>query len=188
MKMCLKCFCLWPKDAVYCGRCRRPLGVKRCPKGHANSLSTPGLTCTTCNEGPLVPGVAVLPLGGVVSLFALALFVLCFRWAWHHPATILCTACRAALWILSLLFGVAPRSITRTLSQAVAWYLTLWVLSYGLPGALGKSVRQTLRMLPRLLWRGLRSGVKTLLPLVMVSGGAVRSKIGVARTKDVDAK
>jgi len=188
MKMCLKCFSLWPKDAVFCGRCQRPMGVKRCSSGHANSLYTPGQTCTTCNEGPLLPGVAVLPLGGVASLFALALFVLCFRWGWHHPVTVLCAAWRAALWLLSLLFGAAPRSITRTLSAAVAWYLTLWLLSYVLPGATGKSARQTLRTLPRLLWRGLHSCVKTLLPLVMLSGRAVRGKTGGAHTKDVDTK
>ena len=186
MKMCLKCFCLWPRDAIYCGKCRLPLGTKRCPKGHANSLHTPGQTCTTCNEGPLTPGVAVLPLSGLASLLALLLLVFAWRWTWHHPGVVICAAWRAGLWTLGLLFGTSPRRVHGALYGALAWYVALWLLSYILPGATGKAARQTLRALPRLLWRGLHSGLKALRPLLLLPARAVKGKVGAARPKDGD--
>ena len=185
MKLCCKCFSLWPREALYCGRCRKPLGANRCLQGHANPLRSPALTCLTCNQGPLEEGVPTLPLSGLASLASLLILVVLSRWAWHHPGVIACAVWRWGAWTIGMLFAIPPRHVQAAIMQMLTWYGLLWLLSYLLPGGMGRNARQTLRTLPRLLASWLRSALKALRPLVLPA----RSKKSKAASppKDRDA-
>ena len=185
MRLCCKCFSLWPREAIYCGKCRMPLGAKRCPQGHANPLRSPAITCLTCNQGPLEGGVSVLPLSGLASLGALLLLVGAWRWAWQHPYVVASHLWRVSSWMMGILFAVPPRQVQTAILQGLTWYGLLWLLSYLLPGGLGRNARQALRTLPRLLWRWLRAALKALRPLVLISSRPMKGKAG-AVTKDKD--
>ena len=186
MKLCLKCYCLWPRDAAFCGRCRRALGAKRCPKGHANPFLSPAATCLTCNEGPL-DGVPCLPLGCVAPLLSLLLLVGLWRWAWHHPGVAISACWRAFLWAMGVLFDTAPGRVGLAVRQGLAWYVALWLLSYLLPQAAGRSARQFLKALPGRAARGLGAAWRFLLPLALRPIRGARTKAVASRQKDGDA-
>lgn len=156
MRLCLTCYSLWPREAAFCGKCRRPLGTKRCPKGHANSLFSPATTCLVCNEGPL-DGVPCLPLDWVITGLTLLLLFGLWRWGWEHAGAIIATFWKVTLWTLGILCNTTPGHVSRMLRQTLAWYVTLWLLSYLLPQAAGRSTRQGLRKVPWQVWGALRS-------------------------------
>lgn len=183
MKLCLKCYSIWPHDAAFCGRCRRALGAKRCPKGHANPFFSPAATCLVCNEGPL-DGVPCLPLGGVAPLLSILLLVGLWRWAWNHPGVAISACWRAFLWAMGVLFDTAPGRVGLAIRQGIAWYVVLWLLSYLLPQGAGRCARHALKGLPRLMWRCLRALPRLIRPLIMGPAGRARAKAKVAAAKE----
>lgn len=187
--MCCKCRSLLPAEAAYCTKCRLPLGVSRCPEGHANPLRTRGTTCQTCNKGPLTAGVAVLPLSGLASICAVLVLFAVLRWAWHHPYTVAVTAWNWGGSAMGVLFDVPSGRVQSTVMQILAWYVLLWAISFILPSGLGRPARQSLRTLPLILWKGLRSVLKTLRSLVVLPARPQRGKANVAakpQDKDKD--
>lgn len=68
MILCLSCYRLWPAGSQYCGHCRKSLGRRRCPHGHASPLAA--RACTTCGSPKLSPGASCLSLGWLPKLLA----------------------------------------------------------------------------------------------------------------------
>lgn len=184
MKLCLKCGSLWSSEAVYCGKCRRPIG-KRCPKGHEVPFFSSAITCMTCNEGPL-DGVPYLALAWIAPTLTLLLLVAFWRWSWHHPMLFLCLLWQAFLWVLGMLFGAPPGQILGLFQRAVAWYIVLWLLTYLLPKATGHSTRQFLKTLPRHIWKGLHAVLRFVFVLVQQPLGHGRAKAKIGHQKDPD--
>jgi len=183
MKLCLKCCSLWESSAIYCGKCRRPLG-KRCPKGHSQMFFSPAVTCLICNEGPL-DGLPYLSLGWVASGITLVLLVIAWRWIWDHPWQSGNALWRTMLWALGILFDTAPNSVALTIRHILTWYVSLFLLSFLLPHGAGRSIRQSLKMLPRYLWRGLYALLGLMRSLVLRPLGQ-KVKDTVIRSKDSD--
>ena len=179
MRLCLRCFSLWPGGAEVCGRCRRTLGIRRCPDGHPNPLWAATQTCLTCGQGPLSEGAMYLPLGGIASLLALGVLIFASRWLWHHPGSVFSSLWQSGTWTIGLFLNEPPHLVRQTLVGAFFWYVTLWLFSYLLPDPTGRSARQFLRTLPRHLWHGIQALMRgaraLLLPRHRAQGNGVRS-------------
>jgi hypothetical protein len=187
MKVCLKCFSVYGggtpgNDVCFCSKCRRPLG-KRCPKGHVNPFFSAAMTCLTCNEGP-VDGVPYLSLSWIPPLLSVVLLIVAWRWAWDHPYKVAAVVWRAGVWSLGILFDTSPGRVGGTLRTAAVFYVALWLISFVLPQAGGRALRQFLKALPVRCWRGLKSLVRFLLPLVLRPLGRGNAKSGPGRQKD----
>ena len=180
MKLCLVCYSLWPRETVFCGKCRRALG-KRCPKGHVNLYISPGVTCTTCNEGP-VDGVPYLQLNLVVPIVTLLALVIAFRYGWNNRCHLFCTALHSLLWTLSILFDTTQKRVMEVVMHLILWFVTLFLISYMLPQKMGQWVRRTLQSLLRIAWILVRSTCR--LTWRMIKVPAMQVKANIRQSKD----
>lgn len=176
MLLC-RCFHLLPGDAVHCPFCRRSLNHRYCPSNHPNPLWNTR-ACLTCGQAPLTPRTYALPLGWAVSLLTLLLLLWGWHWVEHHPFYTARAIYRARLFLLSVLFEVPPRRVHSVLTGLLAWYVALYMLSYVLPGATGKTARQWLRSLPAHCWCGLRYLLQALRRLVFPPRPQQRKPVG----------
>ena len=185
MLLC-RCFHLLPGDAVYCPFCRLSLNRFYCSSNHPNPLWNTR-ACLTCGQAPLTPGTYALPLGWAVSLLSVCLLLWGWHWVEHHPGYVAKAVWQCGLWLLSILFDVPPRHLHSALTGMLAWWVSLYLLSYVLPGTMGKSARQILRTLPRLLWKGLRSSSKALRPLLLLPAQTAKVR-SAPRPKEKDTE
>jgi len=78
--LCKRCWTLWSKGTIWCGKCRSTMGSRHCPEGHVSPLLA--TACVTCGSTKLTPGVRALNFRPItlisvtLACFALSLTVL----------------------------------------------------------------------------------------------------------------
>ena len=129
MRLCLSCYRLWPRGAVYCGTCARSFEGRLCPARHISPAGA--RACIHCGATELTETVASLPLGWLTSLIAAAVVFGIAGLVLRH----LGWGLTAMVWLLAHLLGVEPHDLVRAVNGLISWAITGAILLQFLPPA-----------------------------------------------------
>lgn len=120
MILCLSCHALSPSGSIYCWRCGRSFGGRRCRARHLSPR--PARSCSQCGSRELSQPTGSLGLGWLTRLLAWLVALLLLRVVLTYLDFVL----GALWWAGSLAFGLATgASLARVASALAAWVLTL---------------------------------------------------------------
>lgn len=163
MRLCLRCFRLYPLESVWCPRCHRTFDRKLCPNDHANPINIFASTCLICNQGPLSPATYSISLRALPRLLALITLLLAIRWIFLHFGYVVCLLESGTLRIAAWITGSTACQVARSVNEVTVWLIALWIVSYFLPASSGNALRGTIQsglkrcgMAIRTLLKGLR--------------------------------
>lgn len=104
MILCLSCYHSWPDSALFCGRCKRSFGGRRCRRGH---LSPSAATCClTCGSAELSVPARSLSTGLASRMIAWIVLLLIVKWTWPYVGLVLGLLLAVFDWFFGFVFGV----------------------------------------------------------------------------------
>lgn len=140
MRLCLFCYRLWPRDALFCGACGRSFGGRLCPARHLSPRSA--RVCVQCGRDELSEPTASVPFGWLTLLLSGLCLLGAWKWTWHHLELVYAAFLAGLNGALGLLFDLPPHAVERLTAQAVHW-LVFWTLAlHLLPGRKGRDIRR----------------------------------------------
>ena len=151
MILCLSCRALSPTGSLYCQRCRKSFGVKRCPKGHPNPASA--RYCTQCASESLGPSTPYLPLGLFVRALTWLILLSCLKVAIAHGPGILGLILQAAEALFGFLFGEPATAVLHRIEVAGLQLYVFLLIYTAFAIGLKKNAWPLYRALFRTLWR-----------------------------------
>jgi len=98
-----------------------------------------------CGENPLSDTVPYLLIGWVTLPLWFGMGFAVWRWSCQHPWCALQQLWHASAWGIGMLVGVAPTRVEGFLNESLFLLLLIWGVSYLLPDAKGRAVRQALQ-------------------------------------------
>ena len=150
IRLCWTCRRLSPEGA-YCPYCGCSFRGCLCPVGH---LSPPrSRFCGICRRTPLSTYTPSLPLRWLSHGLSMAFVIGVTGWTIQHRNFVLSSTAQVTLWILIHLLHITLASVECTFRRMSVWLLFLLIISWLLPGAVGKG-------LWLLLWRILHQSIK----------------------------
>jgi RNA polymerase subunit RPABC4/transcription elongation factor Spt4 len=154
MILCLKCWRLWPRGTMYCGRCGGSLGKRVCSDGHESHLKA--RYCSLCGSSKLSRGAPCRSLRPLTWMGALCLASIAWHGfalpAWHN------------LYAMSIVFLV----------RAFDFFLWLAVWSWIVGLILGEQARRLLST----CWMGLiRIFLSVLSSIAKIAWSLIRQKL-----------
>lgn len=171
MIICRSCRSAWPDSALYCGKCRRSFGGRRCPKNHLSPKDA--AYCLTCGSRELSTAADSLSLGWAARILAWILALALLRLAWPIIAFTAMPILGACDWLSGFLLGTKASELLGT----VVGFMTQLAVLTGVFALLIPGFR---RRLPAFLgtgWRSTRSLCGLVRPALGFAGSAVRSLI-----------
>lgn len=163
MKLCLKCWRVWPNASVYCPQDQASMNKRFCPNGHENPMFTRAVTCVICNQGPLTHATIALSLEGLTHFITFVLTLAFLRWLWASFGAVICLTLSGILHIIAFITGTTPQMVAQAMANLFTLIFLLWAMSHFAPGSQGEKIRQglrwcfgALRSLARIAWKAAR--------------------------------
>lgn len=142
MRLCLSCYRLWPRSALFCGACGRSFGGRLCPSRHLSPANAH--VCVQCGKDEMSEPTAGLYLGWLPTLLSGLCLLLAWKWTWHHLAFVYAILLASVNLALRLLVDAGPHAVERLTAQVAGWAVFLTVALHLVPGRKGRDLRQAL--------------------------------------------
>lgn len=147
MIICRSCRSSWPDSALYCGKCKRSFGGRRCPKNHLSPKNA--AFCLICGSRELSRPADSLSFGCASRTIAWLVVLILVKLGWPLITLAVVATFNACDWLFGLVFGVRASNLF--------WQLTTYVLNIavlvGVFALLVPSFRKRLPALLRTSWK-----------------------------------
>ena len=171
MIICRSCHSAWPDTALYCGKCKRSFGGRRCPKGH---LSPRGSTyCLTCGSKDMSVPADSVSFGLASKVIAWCLAVVLLKVCWPVLGIIAALLLGVCDWLFGLIVGVRASDL---FWQLFCLLLNLAVLT-GIFALMIPGFRRNLPSISRFGWKLARAVWKLGYPALRLAFRALKSLI-----------
>jgi RNA polymerase subunit RPABC4/transcription elongation factor Spt4 len=160
MRLCLSCYRLWPRGALFCGACGRSFGGRVCKRRH---VSPPGAqVCIQCGESELTEATGYLSFGWLSGLVSVVALLLLSIWLLRHLRESFTLLVATLDWLLLHLFGLPPQALERGSAVLIGWGIVIGLILMALPrrvrGNVSRSLGSTLGSVWRFVYRVLVLG------------------------------